>query len=406
MRPTYGASKCVVRGVPNANMAAMQKHTLAAHQRLDQNANRRMPRQVGPGPALGGAAVAVSSSPGETTPAPVRAPPQADPFAGLSPVISTVIDGMLHAGPARHVRAKVRMTAADAPASNDGVFGEIDNCDKDDAELLLQLSEDAKAQAAQEEHNDWGKPPQSAQSMVGDLFHVQNFSSVSTKAQAECERIGSSKRCEPAVDARPNRNPGRYNTPALQTLQTFAKNGNGSGLQTVFQNGLYHLLSKWDGSDGSSKPGAHVKNRIGDVFSSATAFRNAVCDDLDDAILASGWKKCTLLQGGVIYNTYFLSALNTALEALRNAKKEELRRDDGKVGDRRQAPVDGEEVKAYQNTIDGTAFDKAFLLSLYVYSDASLLSWSGGTCLLFSIACMLSGCPSSFAVPPCASGAR
>eukprot|EP00168_Porphyra_purpurea_P006996 TRINITY_DN1859_c0_g1_i2.p1 TRINITY_DN1859_c0_g1~~TRINITY_DN1859_c0_g1_i2.p1 ORF type:complete len:629 (-),score=101.22 TRINITY_DN1859_c0_g1_i2:903-2789(-) len=81
--------------------------------------------------------------------------------------------------------------------------------------------------------------------------------------------------------------------------------------------------------------------------------------------------------GGVTHVTYFRSAFNTALDALRDARVVQLRRDDGEVGDRRQAPMDSEVFRAHQDAIDATTVKKAFVLGLYVHSDASLMSWSG-----------------------------
>ena len=275
---------------------------------------------------------------------------------------------------------------------DDVVFGDSEKCDPDDAALLLQLSKAAEVRASQEELGDGGKPPLSGRATVGDAVLSRNFSSVAAEAQAEYERIGDAQRCEPAVNSRPNCNPGQFNTPALKMLQVFVNECNGSGLSTAFQTRLYDVLAKWDGSDGGGKSVASGTNRIGDVFSSATAFRNAVHDDLDDAILSAGWKRCTLVQGGVSYVTYFRSVLKTALDALRNAKEVQLRRDNSEVGRRRQAPMDGEAFKAHQDAIDATTFQKAFVLGLYVYSDASLISWSGGTCTLLCPACIRLAC--------------
>eukprot|EP00168_Porphyra_purpurea_P006993 TRINITY_DN1859_c0_g1_i14.p1 TRINITY_DN1859_c0_g1~~TRINITY_DN1859_c0_g1_i14.p1 ORF type:complete len:234 (-),score=52.13 TRINITY_DN1859_c0_g1_i14:248-949(-) len=224
------------------------------------------------------------------------------------------------------------------------------------------MSEAAKVRAAHYASSNGGKPPLSGQPTVDDGVHAYKFSSVATEAQSEHKRIGDAKRCVPTVDDRPNFNPGQFNTPALKMLQTFVNECNGSGLSTAFQTRLYALLTKWDGSNGSAKPGGCGTNLIGGVFSSATAFRNAIRDDLDDAILSAGWKKCSLVQGGVTHVTYFRSAFNTALDALRDARVVQLRRDDGEVGDRRQAPMDSEVFRAHQDAIDATTVKKAFAL--------------------------------------------
>jgi len=106
-------------------------------------------------------------------------------------------------------------------------------------------------------------------------------------------------------------------------------------------------------------------------------------DDLDDAVLKAGWKKCTLSQGGVNYVAFFRSAMDVAMRVLRDAVKVQLRRDAAEVGDRREHPIDGEAFQAHQDAIDCISEGKGFVLGVYVYSDATLLSWSGGTLLLF-----------------------
>jgi len=121
---------------------------------------------------------------------------------------------------------------------------------------------------------------------------------------------------------------------------------------------------------------------ISGVFRTANALRTALRDDLDDAVLKAGWRKCTLSQGGVKYVTFFRSAMGVAMRVLREAGKVQLRRDAAEVGDRREHPIDGEAFQAHQDSIDTISDGKGFVLGIYVYSDATLLSWSGGTLIL------------------------
>jgi len=118
------------------------------------------------------------------------------------------------------------------------------------------------------------------------------------------------------------------------------------------------------------------------AFKTANALKNALRDDLDDAVLKAGWKRCILTQGGVKYVAFFRSAMDVALGVLRDAGKVQLRRNAAEVGDRREHPIDGEAFKAHQDAIDCIAPGIGFVLGIYVYSDATLLSWSGGTFLM------------------------
>jgi len=118
---------------------------------------------------------------------------------------------------------------------------------------------------------------------------------------------------------------------------------------------------------------------ISGVFKTANTLRNALRDDLDDAVLMAGWKKCTMTQGGVKYVAFFRSAMDVALRVLRDAGRVQLRRDAAEVGDRREHPIDREAFQAHQDAIDSISGGSGFVLGIYVYSDATLLSWSGGT---------------------------
>jgi len=127
----------------------------------------------------------------------------------------------------------------------------------------------------------------------------------------------------------------------------------------------------------TAKP-AGIRFKITDVFKSSNAFRNALRDDLDDAVLAAGCQKCTLTQGGVQYVAFSRSVLDVAMRAFRGAGKVQLRRDDIEVGNRREHPMDGDAFKAHQEAVDAISDGHGFVLGVYVYSDATLLSWSGG----------------------------
>jgi len=106
-----------------------------------------------------------------------------------------------------------------------------------------------------------------------------------------------------------------------------------------------------------------------------------------------------MTQGGVKYVVFFRSAMEVAVRVLRDADRVQLRRDAAEVGDRREHPIDGEAFQTHQDAIDAISGGKGFVLGIYVYSDATSLSWSGGSFLLHSgfclrrLACAFSACP-------------
>jgi len=381
---TYGPSTCSECGVTKGNPAALRRHTLVRHRHLGRNANRRLPpQQKGPDPLLGAAGAPVAA-PAVDLDTPLPPPP--------------VLTATIHGEPATGTDTAGAVGLCHVTPETTGLY------DTNADALLLQLADLAAEKASQTDPDapsGAAKPPPSGRAAKepGGVAHV--FSSVSTEARAEYERIGDIKRCSPAVEARPHCKPGKFNTPALRLVQEFVHDANGSGLSTAFQTKLYNLIAAWDGSaaDGMQPPA--VPNKIKNHFSSANAFRNAVRDDLDDAVLSAGWRKCTMLQGGVRYVSFFRSGLQVALDALRCANKVQLRRDDVAVGDRRESPIDGEAFKAHQDAVDSVTAERAFVLGAYVYSDASLLSWSGGK-LVCSLPCVLVTGPDApwYSVPP------
>lgn len=166
---------------------------------------------------------------------------------------------------------------------------------------------------------------------------------------------------------------------------------NGSGLSTAFQTEFYQLIAAWDGSTADGTQPASTPRKIKHQFPSGNAFRNAVRDDVDEAVLSAGRKKCTMVQGGVRYVSFFHSGLKVALEALRCSKKVQLRRDDVAVGNRRETPIDGEAFKVYQDAVNAVTAETEFVLGVYVYSDASSLSWSEGL-FICSLPCFVVRC--------------
>jgi len=174
-------------------------------------------------------------------------------------------------------------------------------------------------------------------------------------------------------------------------MQEFVHEANGSGLSTAFQTEFYQLIAAWDGSTADGTQPASTPRKIKHQFPSGNAFRNAVRDDVDEAVLSAGRKKCTMVQGGVRYVSFFHSGLKVALEALRCSKKVQLRRDDVAVGNRRETPIDGEAFKVYQDAVNAVTAETEFVLGVYVYSDASSLSWSEGL-FICSLPCFVVRC--------------
>jgi len=182
--------------------------------------------------------------------------------------------------------------------------------------------------------------------------------------------------------------------PSLSAVRDGAINGSssddGGGGSPALAAGESSACGRCAASDQDHTVNQLPGDCLDDVFMSATAFRNAIRDDLDRSIIEAGWRKVILVEGGRSYTAFFRCALSVALAALAAAKRKQLRRPAEGVGGRREHPIDGEAFALHQEEIDKVAGEPAFVLGVHLYSDCTLLSRSGGT--------LLEPCfPSSFA---------
>jgi len=210
-----------------------------------------------------------------------------------------------------------------------------------------------------------------------------DYSNLAEHIRTLYEEIKDWQRAEPIISARKRANPGKFDTFRLQALQRFVLRTGRAGLSLREQEDLFDLLDVWDGT----RPGMPVdtghKSKIRDSFRSAYAFQCAMRDDLDAAVVGAGWKTCVLEEGGEKYVAIFRSAMDALLEDLRSGKKVRF----WSGGDHpappthmRETPMDGDAFRLSEEEVLKEHADKpgAFMMGIHVYSDSSLLSWSGG----------------------------
>lgn len=110
----------------------------------------------------------------------------------------------------------------------------------------------------------------------------------------------------------------------------------------------------WD----RTKPGMPThdddQRTLREVLPSSNAFKDAIRDDVDDALLDGGWCKCTMDVNGVSVTSYRCSGLDAMLGALRDAK--EVRFWSGKSGPApptamRETPFDGEAFRKNEEDV-------------------------------------------------------
>jgi len=207
------------------------------------------------------------------------------------------------------------------------------------------------------------------------------YSTVAAEVRSFYEDKRDWSRAEPLLKKRKTCAPGRFNSVRLRALQTFALTGRPGGFSLSEQEGLYDLLDVWD----RTKPGMVVdaghNKTLRDSMRTVNAFKDALRDDVDDAVLEEGWRKCKLEEGGIVYEAYFRSVLEVALKMLRDGQGVKL----WSGGDRpapptssRESPLDGDAFRLCESIIMAEHGADSFVLAFHVFSDASQLAWSGG----------------------------
>lgn len=123
------------------------------------------------------------------------------------------------------------------------------------------------------------------------------------------------------------------------------------------------------------------KTPLRDIFSSPTAFVNALRDEINHAAIEAGWRKVILREAGVEYEAYFRSVLDVVASLLLHA--DGVRWWSGDSGpapqtDRRESPLDGDAFRECEREVLSMNGPRSCVIGLHAYSDSSQLSWSGG----------------------------
>lgn len=168
----------------------------------------------------------------------------------------------------------------------------------------------------------------------------------------------------------------------LRALQRFTLTaGGGAGLTLDDQARLYELLDIWEGT----RPGMPVddghEQTLREAFPTCNAFKDAVRDDIDGAVLDAGWRKIAIVEDSLELVAYFRSALEVILRVLRTAKTLRLWSGGDKPGaptDARESALDGDAFRMNESVIVNEQGEDYFVLGIHVFSDATQVSCSGG----------------------------
>lgn len=215
---------------------------------------------------------------------------------------------------------------------------------------------------------------------VTEQVHYQ-FATVATEVRTHFESMKDTEKAHPIIKRRKRSRPGKFDSFRLRTLSRFALRCGGAGLSLDDQAELYKLLDVW----GNTMPGMPVDHgatqTLRDVFPSANAFKNALRDDVDDAVLGAGWRKCALEEDSLKFDVFFRPALDVVMNMMRTAKDVEY----WSGGDQpalpsaiRETPMDGDAFREHEREVVREHGPDSFVLGMHVYSDASHVSRSGG----------------------------
>jgi len=210
------------------------------------------------------------------------------------------------------------------------------------------------------------------------------YSTISTHVRVLYEELKDVQRATPLADAR-RKTPltGKFNFFRLRALQRYVLEAGGAGLSLNEQAKLFGFLDVWDRTkEGMLEDAGHYQ-LLREAVPDVGAFRHALEDDIDKAVNEAGWKKVTLVELDQPHEAYFRSVLGVT-RALLKAAGDNVRWWSGESGpapldDRRETPFDGEAFKMCEKEVMDKNGDDSAILAVHVFSDASQLSWSGGT---------------------------
>lgn len=289
-----------------------------------------------------------------------------------APPIAPEQDAAGRAG-GRHERA-----AADGGSGQGGAVGGAVDVDDDElAALLAAAAEvlDTAPPLPKRRRRAAGEPSSQRGADADDVA----YPSMTTQVRAFFEGFNDAQRAVPLVRPRKRARPGQFDTPRLRALQDYVLE---VGASLEHQNKIYQLVHFWEETapgapkdDGRSVP-------LKKTFKTPHAFRQALSDDIDQAVADDGWLSCVLEEGGAEFEALFRSGLHQALARLRDGRNVCFWSGGDKPADptdAREGPLDGDAFRDCETEVVSAHGSVAFVLGIHLYSDSSVISWSGGT---------------------------
>lgn len=206
------------------------------------------------------------------------------------------------------------------------------------------------------------------------------YSTIVTQARAGFERFRDSEWVELMVRPRKRSRPGQFYSPRLRMLQDVLLGAGCGGLSGDDQNKLFALLLFCEhtmpgaaGDDGHSVP-------LRESLKTPHTLRQALSDDIDEAVVDCGWLACDIEDGGVQHRAYYRCGLKVSLQALRAGENVSLWSGGDAPAhptDRREDALDGEAFRESEAEVVHSHCASAFTMGIEMYSDSCVMSLSG-----------------------------
>lgn len=225
----------------------------------------------------------------------------------------------------------------------------------------------------------------------GDMDVDVPYESLATRIFRLYEVLNDVARAVPILKRRRNSRTGRLSTARLRALQQFVLCVGGAGLKARKQRQLYIVLEVWDTRDNVDPMAAGDNFSLQAVFPTFSFFKDALRDDLNDAVPVAGWKKHRIREVGTEYEVYFRSVLEVVMARLRSGGAgTRLWREEGgptPPTNKRQTPTVGDAFRLCERVVVDAHSSTSFVLGLHMYSDSCKLSRSGDKLCTFLV-CM------------------
>lgn len=202
------------------------------------------------------------------------------------------------------------------------------------------------------------------------------YPTLATRVTAVYEQHGDRARSLPLTRPLANSKAGKFKSKAMILLQSFVYKACGAGFPGGNVDELYSVFLAW-------QPNCSCDNdqyeTLRGKFRTPHALRQALSDDIDEAVEEEGWMRCPLTELDQTFEAYFRPSFDVVMEALKTAPHVRYWcRDEEDEGpsDCRETPFESDAFRLSEERVINEHGDDAFVVGLHVFSDSCAISGS------------------------------